>query len=333
MKIPGRVPPAALIASVLFLNSIVASSSAVEMTMEERRQSVVNLEQHIEQRKLRVENIADDIRALDERVEAGIEKIVEMVSAIGDSEESRYRVSQLKGDIVSRLRKSIDFYDTQRNNLREQLRKENTSIPRETLQSDLKIFNDRIEKRVEQIETIAASFPESEDLEKYVTTGDSSSFGWFSRENEEISEAWKQNRRDSKQTDSMQKKLLAGLEESIAHLKQRNAYLTEKLNSNTIIDVERELYESDLARNLEVIDLRQNQIKEFLEKKPAELTKLDQSDAHQTELLIRDMVSDLREDFFSIFRKYTELNQERAALESLVVNLDARKKWLAENDK
>jgi hypothetical protein len=302
------------------------------MTMEERRQSVVTLEQHIEQREQRLEHLADDIRTIDGRVEKGIADIVTMVSSIRDSKDSKLRVAKLKGDIVSRLRKTIEFYETQRNGIREQLRKEETAIPRETLNADLKRFNERIEKRVEQIEKIAASFPEPKDLEKYVVT-DTYSWGWMTYQNQKISEEWKQNRRDSKQTDSMQKKFLEGLEESIEHLKQRNAYLAEKLKGTSITPAERELYESDVVSNEALIELRQNQAKEFLEKPPAKGKEVSQNSAHNTELLIRDMLGDLREDFFSIFRKYSELNKERADLEKLHVNLAARQAWLKENDK
>lgn len=306
--------------------------SAVDMTMEERRQSVVTLEQHIEQREQRLEHLADDIRTIDGRVEKGIADIVTMVSSIRDSKDSKLRVAKLKGEIVSRLRKTIEFYETQRNGIREQLRKEETAIPRETLNADLKRFNERIEKRVEQIEKIAASFPEPKDLEKYVVT-DTYSWGWMTYQNQKISEEWKQNRRDSKQTDSMQKKFLEGLEESIEHLKQRNAYLAEKLKGTSITPAERELYESDVVSNEALIELRQNQAKEFLEKPPAKGKEVSQNSAHNTELLIRDMLGDLREDFFSIFRKYSELNKERADLEKLHVNLAARQAWLKENDK
>lgn len=306
-------------------------ASATEMTMEERRQSVIVLEQHIQQREQRLDHLAEDIKTIDSRVEDGIANIVKMVSSIRDSKDSKYRVSKLKGDVVSRLRKTIEFYQVQRNGVHEQLRKEKTAVPKETLQADMKRFDDRIEKRVEQIEEIAASFPESEDLEKYVVT-DTYTWGWMTYQNQKISEEWKQNRRDSRETESMQKRFLEGLEESIDHLKQRNAYLSEKLKGTSITPAERELYQSDITSNDALIELRQNQLKEFLEKPPADGKKVSQESAHSTELLVRDMVDDLREDFFSIFRKYTELNKERAELERLQINLEARKAWLEEND-
>ncbi|MEM9017370.1 MAG: hypothetical protein AAGC68_10170 [Verrucomicrobiota bacterium] len=332
-----RIPRSLFYPAAIVLLAILSPANAAEMTMEERRASVVTLEQHIEQRKLRLEGIKGDIKSLDDRVEAGIEKIVSTVSGIADSETSRRRVSQLKGDVVSRLRNSIDFYDRQRNELREQLRRDQTAIPRETLESDLAIFNERIEKRVEQIERIAASFPESEDLDKYVVTRTSTSFGFGfgrrTREHEEISEAWKQNRRDTKQTESMQKRLLDGLNDSIAHLQQRNSFLTEKLDGQGVTEVERALYGSEIRQNEETIDLRHEQIRQFTERQPAQLETLDQNEAHSTELLVQDMISDLRDDFFAIFQDYTELNKERADLERLTENLAARKQWLKENDK
>ena len=102
--------------------------------MEERRASVANLEQHIAQRRERLVYLGEDIRTIDQRVESGIEDIVRMVSAIRDSNDSRYRVSKLKGDVIGRLRGTIEYYDRQRNGLREQLRKENTAVPKETLE-------------------------------------------------------------------------------------------------------------------------------------------------------------------------------------------------------
>lgn len=308
------------------------SAQTSEMTMEERRASVANLEQHIAQRRERLVYLGEDIRTIDQRVESGIEDIVRMVSAIRDSNDSRYRVSKLKGDVIGRLRGTIEYYDRQRNGLREQLRKENTAVPKETLEADRKRFDDRIEKRVKQIETIVSSFPESEDVEKYVTTG-TYSWGWMSYQNQKISDDWKQNRRDSRQTESAQKKFIEGLEESIDHLKTRNAYLAEKLKGDSITPAERQLYESDLQSNEAVIELRLEQRKAFLETPPTEGKPVTLNSAHNTELLIRDMVADLREDFFTIFRKYSELNKERADLERLEENLAARKAWLAEHDK
>lgn len=306
--------------------------SQQEINIEERRQSVVNLESHIAQKNERMEHLIQDILTLDERVETGVEGIVVMLSEIRDSDASRVSVSQLKGQFVGILRRTIEFYDRHRNQLREQLRTGNSAVPVEKLESDLTFFNERIEKRVEQIQTIAESFTQPQDLEKFEVTH-SSGWGWGVRENEEISDAWRQNRRDSQQTDAARKRMMEGFEQSIDHLKQRNAFLEEKLRGNRIIESERALYESDLAYNQDLIGLRMQQMDAFSQSAPGDTSALSQNEAHDTKLLIEDRVSDMREDFFSIFRKYTELNKERGEIKSLSDNLEARKQWLVDYDK
>ena len=46
--------------------------------------------------------------------------------------------------------------------------------------------------------------------------------------------------------------------------------------------------------------------------------------------LLEDAKEDLRDDFFEIFRKYDELNRDRAEIARLQENLAARKKWIEE---
>jgi hypothetical protein len=57
-----------------------------------------------------------------------------------------------------------------------------------------------------------------------------------------------------------------------------------------------------------------------------------QDQAHDLDLLVKSSRNDLREDFFSIFRKYDELNRARAELKQLQDNLAARKAWLTKYD-
>ena len=56
--------------------------------LEERRLSVANLEQHIEERNERLAELADDIITLDTRVEKRIDRIVEVLTKSTDSDLS-----------------------------------------------------------------------------------------------------------------------------------------------------------------------------------------------------------------------------------------------------
>lgn len=296
--------------------------------LEARRQSVVNLEKHIAQRQDRLGQIVTDIRALDDRVEAGVTGIVSMLAQIKDSEESKVRIANVKADVINALRRTIEYYNTNRDTLREQLRTGKSDLSKETLEKDLAVFDGRIEKRVAQITELVKSFTDPKELEKYEVTSRS----WWYGDNEEISEAWKQNRRESRHTESAKEGLAKGLQESLDHLKERNAYLTEKLKSQNIPESEREFYQSEIARNTSLAESRSQQLYEFSSGSATETESVAQGKAHEVDQLVQSSRADLREDFFSIFRKYSELNRARAELKQLEENLAARKQWLQNYD-
>jgi hypothetical protein len=312
-----------------------AQENATHLTpadLEARRQSVVNLENHIAQREDRLGAIVLDIRSLDDRVEDGVDVIVAMVGEIKDSEESKVRIARVKADVITGLRKTIEFYNTHRDTIREQLRTGKSALPKETLEKDLAIFDERIEKRVAQVLALAKTFTDPKELEKYEVTSTASWFGW-TIENEEISEAWKQNRRESRHTESAKEAVSKGLQDSIAHLEQRNAYLTEKLKLPNLPEVEREFYQSEITHNAGLIAHRGEQLHEFSSGSAPETLPVEQGHAHELDQLVQSSRKDLREDFFAIFRKYAELNRARAELKELNDNLAARRQWLQDYDR
>jgi hypothetical protein len=299
--------------------------------LEARRQSVVTLENHIAQREERIGGIVTDIRALDDRVEDGVDEIVKMLGELKDSPESKVRIATVKADVITGLKKTIDFYKTHRDTIREQLRTGKSALPKETLEKDLAIFDARIEKRVGQIMELAKSFTDPKELEKYEVTSTASWYGW-TIENEEISEDWKQNRRESRHTESTKEAVSKGLQESIALLEQRNAYLTGKLKSANLPEVEREFYQSEMAQNTALVSHRSEQLYEFSSGSAPETLMVDQSKAHELDQMVSSARNDLREDFFAIFRKYAELNRARAEVKQLNDNLAARRQWLQDYD-
>ncbi|MCB1232736.1 MAG: hypothetical protein KDN19_21000 [Verrucomicrobiae bacterium] len=321
----------------LSLSSPLMAQDTVVPDIDARRQSVTNLERHIEQRRERMGELVDDIKTLDRRVEERVDEIVETLQQYKDSEESRVRVAKLKADVMAALKRSIDYYGRNRDALKEQLRQANPNVPRENLEKDLAIFDERIEKRVAQITAIASTFTDEKELEKYevTSTSDSSwSWGWFGGfdENIEISEAWKQNRRETRHTDSAREGVVNALQDSIDHLTQRNDYLAGKLKGSNLSDLEKELYQGEIERNRALIGQRGAQLEEFTTTPTPETESLSRNEAHEVEQLVQDSRADLREDFFAIFRKYAELNGERAEIKKLEDNLEARRVWLKDYD-
>jgi len=332
MKIPHSLLPllAVVIPPLLHGQDTIPALPAEELAA--RRQSVVNLETHIKQRENRAQNIVADIRALDARVEKGVDDIVNMISKVKDSETSKVRVANTKVEVMKGLRKTIEYYNQHRDTLREELRTGKSDQSKDTLEKDLAIFDARVEKRVDQILEIAKSFPDPQELAKYET---SLTPGWngLLYANEEISPEWKQNRRDSRNTDQAREGVDKALKDSIDQMQQRNVYLNGKLQSPTLPDAEKEYYRYEIQRNNAIIDLRNKDLEDFATGDATPAATVPQEQAHDMDELVRSSRDDLREDFFAIFRKYDELNRIRADVKQLQENQAARKAWLEKYDK
>lgn len=297
--------------------------------MAARQRSIENLERHISEREDRMGELAQDIVSLDTRVERRIDRIVDMLQKSKDSKGSKVTVVRTKEKAIEGLSKTIDYYDQKRRALREQLRKE-TTIPREVLAGDVYKFDEKVEKRVEQIIALTKSFTESEDLKKYDEhTRSRWGWGWSERR---ISEDWRQNRRDSRHTKLEVQRQREALEKSIASLKSRNAWLKAELEGKNASPEERELFSQDLESNEELIKTREYQIDRLQTYGDQPATKaVSRETAYELADLLDDTAEDVRDDFFTIFAKYAELNREREQVAKLKSNLAARKEWMAKN--
>jgi hypothetical protein len=229
------------------------------------------------------------------------------------------------------LKRTIEYYNQHRDAIREQLRTGKSALPKETLEKDLAILDGRVDKRVKQIAEIAKSFPDPQELEKYVTTSVAGWNGW-TYANEEISEAWKQNRRDSRHTGSAREGFTKAMNDAIEHLRQRNAYLAGKVQSPNVPEAEKDYYRTEIARNEAILGQRTDELQQFASGGATAAVPVMPDQAHDLDQLVQSSRNDLREDFFAIFRKYAELNRARAELKQLQDNLAARKEWLAKYD-
>ncbi|MFT4548701.1 MAG: hypothetical protein ACI8XO_001184 [Verrucomicrobiales bacterium] len=302
------------------------TAPAKPIDMAARQRSIVNLERHITERDERLAELAQDIITLDARVEKRVDRLVDVLKQSKDSKDSKVSVARTKEKAIEGLTKTIQYYDGKRRGIKELVREE--SPIRDTLIGDVKKFDARIEKRVAQIVELTKSFTESEELKKYDETT-RSDWGWSWTERR-ISEDWRQNRRDSNHTKLQDKGMMEALGKNIDYLKSRIVFLKAQLESKGITSAEKELYESDIARNESLIKVREEQIYELetLADGPKP-DAVDRDRAHEIADLLEDTVADIREDFFDIFAKYSELNAQREQLAKLKTNLEARKKWMA----
>jgi len=300
---------------------------AQEMDMEARRESVANLETRIAQREVRLAEWGNDIVDLDARIEKRMEELVKLLAGLRDSQESRTKVTQLKKEAIEGLQRGIDIYVAKRKEVRELVRQGD----KEAL-GDLGKFDQRIIKRVDQIAELTKSIPAHEDVDKYESDGGGSYWRGYYHESSRISEEWKQNRRDSTQSDKLRDETAKALRETLERLDQRRRSLQDMMANRELTDAARALYTTELGQ----IDAYQDHIKtQLIEVTVAHggaTQAVGRDQANDIEEMIQDARRDLREDVARLFRSYDQFVRGRAYLEKLKENLEARKQWLKEHE-
>lgn len=296
-----------------------------------RQRSIPILEEHISEREERLGEIAADIMRLDKRVEAKVDKIVRKLAGIKDSQKSGYRVSQVKQQAMQGLERSIQTYQSKRASLIEDAKEGRTAIPAEVLEGDAKVFDERIEQRVAQILEISKSFTQNADVAKYqkVAGGGYSWGGWY-EDLEEISPAYRQNRRDRTMDKKQRDEVMKALANSIARHEARVSDMNLALKRN-LSPTERSLIGAELKRNEDILAARKEQYREMSEVGQPNTASVDRNEAQDLQRALGDAVADLRQDMQTIFRKYAELNRERDTLFRAKANLEARKKWISDH--
>jgi hypothetical protein len=294
-----------------------------------RVQSVTNLKQHLAQREARFELLKQDLLALDARVEKQIDDIVKNLASLKDSNDSRTKVANIKGDVIDALVRTIWIYRQKRVEVFEVMRKD-SNVPKEELEKTLKTFDERIGKRVAQVMELAKSFPGHQDVNKYESGGGSYYNGYY-QEDSRVNEDWKQNRRDNTSGRVERRELLQELDKALGKNQSRQRSLTDALASRELSDKERSLQQEELGRIDATLDNLKMQRRQLVLPGGGATREIGADEAHDAEQMLDDARRDLSRDFSDIMRKYSELSTERTRLFDLQANLTAREEWLKKN--
>jgi len=294
-----------------------------------RVQSVTNLKQHLAQREARFDLLKQDLLALDARVEKQIDDIVKNLASLKDSNDSRTKVANIKGDVIDALVRTIWIYRQKRVDVFEVMRKD-SNVPKEELEKTLKTFDARIGKRVAQVMELAKSFPGHQDLDKYESGGGSYYNGYY-QEDTRITEDWKQNRRDNTAGRVERREVLQELDKALAKNQSRQASLTDALANRNLSDKERSLLQEELGRIDATLDNLKTQRRQLVLPGGGATRAIGADEAHDAEQMLDDARRDLARDFSDIMRKYSDLSTERTRIYDLKLNLTERQEWLQKN--
>ncbi|MCF7733880.1 MAG: hypothetical protein K9N23_19490 [Akkermansiaceae bacterium] len=299
------------------------------MSYPERVKSVENLKQHVAQREARFALLRQDLQTLDGRVEKEVDDIVTTLAGLKDSNDSKTKVANIKEDVMKGLVRTIWIYKQKRMEVFERMRKD-SNVPKEELDNTMKVFDDRIGKRVAQVMELAKSFPGHEEVKKYESYGSSYYNGWYS-ENSRISDDWKQNRRASTAGRVARRDVMAELDKAIDRNQSRRASIADALANRKLNDRERTLQTEELGRLDAAIDDLKAQRRELALPTAGGGREIGGGEAHDAGKMLDDARRDLSRDFGDIMRKYAELDAERTRIFDLKANLTAREEWLKNN--
>jgi predicted nucleic acid-binding Zn-ribbon protein len=317
-----------LLCGLVFILSAGRSKAADDKVAEKpaptdtRKESIANLESHIAQREQRLAEWGKDIVELDTRIEKRVDELVKMLSGLSDSEVSGGKVKKLKQDAIAGLKRAMDAYSGKRSEVAENIRSGDTAA-----QGDLGKFDERINKRIEQIAELTKSVPARQDAETYEYDGASYWNGYFF-EDTRINEETKKNRRDPSTSKKSREKSANSLKQDIDGLDKRRSSLQNLLTKRKSTPAEIQLYTRELGK----LDAYEDHLKEQL--RDLTLTSVEGGQpiaidhSHDITELLDDARRDLRDDVARLFRTYDQFAKGRTYVGQLKANLAARKELL-----
>ncbi|MCF6313980.1 MAG: hypothetical protein L3J39_16155 [Verrucomicrobiales bacterium] len=312
-----------LIAALTTLLPSIAMSQAkdqngIERSPAEIKRAIAVVEQRLARQNGRVHDLRTELTRLDGRIETEVDQILKTLEKVGDSKDSHTRVAQTKGQVIEGLKKSIVLYQQKRSQVRAELAKHREGLEKSALEGDMKKFDAMSEKRIAQIMELANTLTSHEDYKKYDTYASSNyaDWGWGWSNYQEKNPDYVQNKRVTKITDKERKGILEALKKSIADLENQNRALTGRLDSSNFAN-QKDLIKEDLARNQQAIGRREAQLEGLLTTVATPTAPISRTAAHELELMIRDIADDLKRDFNTLFRRYSEFVKERAQSNAL----------------
>lgn len=314
------------LAALVPLTGLKAAESKVAAgpaTAETAQDAIANLEIHIAQREQRLTEWGKDIVELDARIEKRVDELVKLLSGMNDSASPGGKVSELKQEAIAGLKRGMDAYAGKRREVAENIRSGDTASA-----GDLDKFDERINKRVDQIAELTKSVPTQQDSGNVESDGASYWNGYFF-ENIRLSEEGKQKARAAASKNSSED-TAKSLKQGIERLDKRRASLRSLLSKRKT-QAEKQLYSRELGKLDAYKDHLKEQLRDVTMASVQDGKPIATEPTHDIAQLLDDARGDLREDVSRLFRTYDQFARGRTYVSQLKANLAARNELRAKN--
>lgn len=271
------------------------------------------LDRRIALQQQRYDEAQQQLTAVDAKIEKGIATLLKDVSSLTDSKESGTRIAGVKKDVIEGLRKTLEFYKRERDVRIGDVVSFAQTQTTPDLSNDVKAIEARMDKRVEQIIDLSATFAQQKGYQQYERYSDGDG-GVVQRE----SEAYRHNEREVSVASQQQRQIVDALRKSIDDLERRNGVLKTQLAAVATAQ-DKAFLQGEIHRNDELKDQRREQIREVLEGGQAGSRALSRQAAFQIDQLVDDQMAELRRQFNELKRLAYERDLARSRLRSLQI--------------
>ena len=301
-----------------------------EPTRTEVESYVKQMQDYLKTREDSAAHLVNDIVELDRSLKNSVNDVLQQLSSVTDSENSKTKVARIKRDVIDRIGKAAKYYANERAKLDEALRTTSNTFRREDLYKERAQFDTRIDGMVNAVMKLAASMDTHQDFEEYLyENNDTWGWGWSGsvRKNPEF----EQNRRATTQTDTARKDIDKVVQQSKDRLETRKADLESQLKSGKLDAEQKKHVQTEIDRLEEIRKERTDQLQTLQSTNPLPTIEISLSSAMRMEEMIKAKAADARRDIGRIFARYRELRTERDVIADQEARLARAEQWLKDH--
>jgi hypothetical protein len=277
------------------------------------------LKAQLDSREKRADLLLDELRALDGRIEDTVDRVIETLKMVGDTKDSRTKVARLKEQSIDGLQRNLTYYQQKRAALQEQLRRPTLHLTVEEKQRAIARFDERIEKRVQQIIALSKSLPTHKDYDRYTAVGS----GWYGTTMVQ-NEDYKQNKRLTSHSNAQRAELIKGLQGSIDRIDRQNRTLRTQIAAVTNV-AHRKMLTDEMAKNDALLKIRREQLHDVHISIETPTRPISSKEAQDMDMALRRTIDSLKRDFTTLFQRYSAYITERSNVNAAKSALEAVK--------
>jgi hypothetical protein len=307
---------------LLLLAACLATSAPVLLPAQAPApQNKAALKAQLDAREKRAELLLAEIRSTDDRIEATVDRVIDTLKWMGDSKDSKTKMTRLKEQTIDALKRNIAFYQQRRASLQEEMRRPTLHLTPEEKQRAIAKFDARIEKRVQQVLALTNSLPRHKDHDRYKVV---ESGGWGWGPTYAPNEDYKQNQRLTAHSNTQRKEITKELQRSLDRIDRQIRTLQSQFVAAST-EPHRKMLLDELAKYEALKKTRQEQLSEVSTSPEVALRPLGTKEAQDVDASLRRVADSLRRDFNDLFQRYSAYITERSHVNAAKAALAAAK--------